>query len=295
MALPDLVLIGAPKCGTTSLFHWLAAHPDVATGTRKECQYLVDEGSSIFHANANYRHHGLDGYAAQFGDGQVVFDATPGYLYQETALRVLAEEIPDARLLVVVRDPVDRFVSAHRYYTNNQPVLDASVTAMQLFERCLAGGDGLPADEFVRDALGQGEYARHLDRWAHACGRERLRVMTSQDLRDRPRWVLEELAAWTDLDPAPFADLDLADHNVTYQVRHQGLQKVTAKVRHLVPRGRVRSVLARTYHRVNLAQGERPAEPDQDVLDRLAEHYRAWDERLANDWQVDVSRWRSQR
>lgn len=295
MALPNLVLIGAPKCGTTSLFHWLAAHPDVATGTRKECQYLVDEGSSIFHQNANYRDHGLDGYAAQFGDGAVVFDATPGYLYQETARRVLSTEIPDARLLVVVRDPVDRFVSAHRYYTNNQPVLDASVTAEQLLDLCLAGGDGLPADEFVRDALGQGEYARHLDRWAEACGRDRLRVMTSQDLRDRPRWVLDELSAWTGLDPAPFAGLDLADHNVTYKVRHQGLQKVTAKVRHLVPDGPIRAAMARAYHRINLSRGERPAEPDQEVLDRLAQYYRAGDGRLASDWQVDVSGWRSQR
>lgn len=292
MALPNLILIGAPRCGTTSLFHWLAAHPDVSAARTKEAQYLVDPGSSIFHDRANFRDHGLSGYADLFPEAPVVFDATPGYLYQRTALDVIARDLPDARLLVVLRNPTERFLSAHRYFTHNHPVLDVGVTPTELFERSLVGDASLPANEFVADAVAHGEYARVLAEWVAACGRERLMLVLSEDIRDRPAEVLTRIAAWTGLDPAPLLAQEFVAHNVSYSTRRHGIQRVVARARRLLPSGAVRAAVARAYRRLNVVTPATGNSSDDGLRARLQAHYEPWNRQLSEQFGLDLTSWR---
>lgn len=68
--LPNLVITGFPKCGTTSLFTWLADHPQVTGSTVKETNFFVDPGTHSFRSHANFRDHGLAGYKAYFQKAQ---------------------------------------------------------------------------------------------------------------------------------------------------------------------------------------------------------------------------------
>lgn len=100
MTLPGLLLLGAPKCGTTTLAQWWDLHPQGFTAPEKEVGFFTVEW-----------HRGLSWYAGRFagaGPGQVTCDASPGYLYDPRALDRIAQVLPNAKLAVVLREPVAR-------------------------------------------------------------------------------------------------------------------------------------------------------------------------------------------
>ena len=292
MNLPNAIIIGAPKCATTTLFHWLAAHPDVAPCLRKEAQYLVDEGSSIFRQDANFAEHGLDGYRRLFPkSAHVVLEATPGYLYQRTALQVISEQLTSARLVVVVRDPVERLMSVHRYYSHNKAVIDPAIGVGDFVDRLQRGEQIAKGNEFVNDALGHGEYVVHLRRWVEACGLARILVVRSEDLRSAPMATLRTVGDHLGLDRAGFADVELAEHNVSYRVRHHGVHRLVSKVHRLIPQSAARQALIRAYQSANV--GKRPVRTDGAESARavVAAHYQAFNAQLAEEFGVDTSRW----
>jgi hypothetical protein len=120
-ALPNLVVIGAMKCGTTSLHHYLDQHPDVAMSRTKELNFFFgpcDGDEPPDWAGGNW-HRGTPWYAAQFDPtSRVRGEASPGYTspsHGQVAGR-MAAVIPDARLVYVVRDPVRRALSQYRHH-----------------------------------------------------------------------------------------------------------------------------------------------------------------------------------
>lgn len=107
MSLPGLLLLGAPKCGTTTLARWWDLHPQGYTAPEKEVGFFTVEW---------YR--GLDWYAGRFAGataGQVTCDASPGYLYEPRALDRIAQVLPAARPVVILREPVSRVWSHWTY------------------------------------------------------------------------------------------------------------------------------------------------------------------------------------
>src|SRR4051794_3152154 len=101
--LPGLLVIGAPKAGTTTLARWWDAHPQGFTAPEKEVGF--------FWPNAA---RGLDWYRSRFAaahPGQVLCDASPGYMYFDDALDRIRDWLPDPRLVLVLREPVSRIRS----------------------------------------------------------------------------------------------------------------------------------------------------------------------------------------
>lgn len=107
--LPTFLIVGAQKSGTTALSSVLGAHPDVFMSQRKELHFF----------DLNFD-KGLTWYASHFQqarDQPQVGEATPSYLYLPLAIQRLADQLPDARLLVTLRNPVDR---AYSHYWHNR-------------------------------------------------------------------------------------------------------------------------------------------------------------------------------
>jgi hypothetical protein len=98
--LPDFLIVGTMKAGTTSLAAWLRAHPAVWSPSRKELHFFN-----------HLWDRGVDWYREQFEDapaGAVAGEAGPGYMIHKVYIERMAAVVPDARLLVVLRNPTDR-------------------------------------------------------------------------------------------------------------------------------------------------------------------------------------------
>lgn len=111
MPAPNFLIVGAPKCGTTALSEYLRAHPQVFMCQPKEPHYFAEDFA---------RHRVVDSwnaYAALFGgataDHRAIGEASVWYMYSATAIPAILDSIPHAKLIVLLRNPIDLAMSMH--------------------------------------------------------------------------------------------------------------------------------------------------------------------------------------
>ena len=180
--LPNFVVIGAMRSGSTSLYKYLQAHPDVYM-PRKEIHFFDrkwDRGLSWYLTR-------FEGHAGQTAVGE----ATPSYLAEPEALDRMASTIPDARLLAVLRDPVDRAYS--HYWMEHARARDP-----RTFEEAIA--DELAERPGAPDYLARGRYVRQLEDVGARFPRAQLQVVLFDDLRDRPQETYADVCRFLGID-----------------------------------------------------------------------------------------------
>ena len=136
MALPDFLIIGAPKAGTTALHSALATHPQLVLSPVKEPKFFLCDGEAPRPQAGPGDAHSVQEWIWRSNDYEALFDgappptlrgeSTPFYLYDRTAQVRIARAVPHARLIVVVRDPVDRAYSnwTHLWSDGLEPIDD---------------------------------------------------------------------------------------------------------------------------------------------------------------------------
>ena len=109
---PNLFVAGVPKAGTTSLFHYLALHPDVFPSSRKEPGFFHPFKIKDMDKNLEAYKKFFAGYSAQ----RYVMEATPGYFYggKESA-DAINNFSPESKIIIVLRNPVQRLFSFYKY------------------------------------------------------------------------------------------------------------------------------------------------------------------------------------
>jgi hypothetical protein len=231
---PDFFLIGAPKSGTTTLYHWLAAHPSIhMSPIREPCFFapeVVDytERSRAFNkADApslrawldgpmtGARSHGMvldwNDYLSLFryaGDTAVLGEASGNYLHSWNAPSRLKERIPGARMIVLLRKPADRLFSHFA----------SAVAAGEAGGRFGEWIDEQLRSESIREPrfgpVWTGMYAHHLKRWLAHFPRDRMSIHLYDDYRVDPAGVLEDVFTFLGVDPRHRIDTTRR-HNVT--------------------------------------------------------------------------------
>lgn len=182
--LPDFVVIGASKCGTTYFYNSLLKHPLVEPAACKEPNYfelLFDEGIEW------YRHCFPK---PRFKDGRktVTGEATPSYLYNPLVPERMAEVIPQARLIALLRNPVDRTYSA--YYHRIRGGRETR-TFEETIESSLDGPRFGPLSSAI--------YVDHLLHWSRFYSDEQMLVLKSEDFFERSPEILKRVLDFLDL------------------------------------------------------------------------------------------------
>lgn len=180
--LPTFCVIGAMKAGTTSLAAWLDEHPDVHIAPQKETLFF----------NTPYNFWlGVDWYREQFagaGAARAVGDATP-MMQNSLAVRHMADLLPEARLVAILRNPIDRAYSHYQHIRALGQERRSFREALAAERRDESGARGDPP----RDYLQRGRYARQLTTVLDRYDRDQLLVVLFEDLRDRPQEVVREV------------------------------------------------------------------------------------------------------
>lgn len=190
MTLPGLLLLGAPKCGTTTLARWWDLHPQGFTAPEKEVGFFTVEWR-----------RGLAWYAGRFAGaaaGQVTCDASPGYLYEPRALDRIAQVLPDAALAVVLREPVSRVWS---HWTYNA-ALGIEPRDFETVLREEAADEWHTPPGFPISYLHGSHYLSCLQEVEQRLGRRPL-VLFTDDLRADPAATFARLCEHVGVDVAP--------------------------------------------------------------------------------------------
>lgn len=182
-SLPNLIVIGAQKCGTTSLHYYLDQHPEIAMSRAKELDFFA--GSSSWSK-------GLDWYAAQFDAGATVRgESSVSYtnypLHRGVPAR-LHSAVPDAKLVYLVRDPLERIVSQYLHDfsagTEHRPI-----------EQALA--DGLGAHPYVA----RSRYYMQLEQYLPFFQPARILVLTQEELLTERVRTIRKVFDFLEVDP----------------------------------------------------------------------------------------------
>lgn len=232
--LPDFIILGAAKAGTTSLAAWLADHPQVFVSRQKELHF--------FSRDERYA-AGLTAYAANFAEAtadQRTGEATPSYLFNAAAADRMVEAIPGATLFALLRDPVDRAYSQY-WYNRTRGVENREFA--QAVDDELADPD-LERTPANLAYLTVGRYLPQLERYASLFSRDQLHVMLFEDLRRDPKKVFAEACAALGVDPEIVPASVGAVFNPSHTIRSQKLRQQMMRYRawERLPRRLVRRI-----------------------------------------------------
>ncbi len=201
MALPDFLVIGAPKAGTTALHAALARHPALFMSAIKEPKFFLTDGPPPTRGGPGdtrtYREHvwRLEDYEALFDAapaGVLRGESTPFYLYDRAAQARIRARIPAAKLIAVLRDPVERAHSnwTHLWSAGLEPIGDVVQACAEEDARIEAGW----AHFWHYTRLGR--YGEQLEHLYTAFPRERVLVLRYRQLLDDPVAALNRICAF---------------------------------------------------------------------------------------------------
>lgn len=197
---PDALLIGAPKAGTSALHAALATHPQVFATRPKEPKYYLCgdapppayRGPGDAHSQQEWvwRRRDYEALFAPAPDASVRIESTPFYLYSADARRRIAEDLPDVKLIAVVRDPVDRAYSnwTHLWVDGLEPCGDFVEACRQEEERIARGW--APFWHYLR----MGRYGEQLADLYDRVDRDRVLVLRYRELVSEPASTLDRVS-----------------------------------------------------------------------------------------------------
>lgn len=302
LAVPDVYLIGAPKCGTTSLARWLGEHRDVYVSVPKEPYFWAADYPRMrahygFDTRAAYEAL-YDGTAARSARRRV--DGSTTYLYSECAVPDIIGAAAGARFVVCVRNPVDLLMSYHR--TQLVALNEAETDFGRAWRRSLSGGlpDTDPLDPKLLDYPRVGRLGAALQRVLSTVSGERVHVVLLEELAADPGRTWNRLCTFLELDPEPTPGFEV--HNASNKAaRSAVLRRLTHRPPPLLeaPVRLLRQWSRTTPNRVVArakARMWRPAATPSvsaDVRTELADYFRADVELLAGLLDRDLVHWTS--
>jgi hypothetical protein len=223
MALPDFLVAGVPKAGTTALHAALAAHPGLYLSPVKEPKFFLTDGPPPARGGPGdaltYREHvwRREKYEALFDaapPGTLRGESTPLYLYDPAALDRIKAMIPDVKIIVILRDPVERAHSnwAHLWSAGLEPVGDFVQACAQEDRRIAAGWASF------WHYTGVGRYGEQLTHLFSLFPREQVLVIRYRRLLDSPTATLDRICAFLGVETGLLTEIPR--QNVTAQPEH---------------------------------------------------------------------------
>ena len=197
----DFIMIGAQKCATSWVYYCLRDHPEICLPQKKrEVEYIGGD---------RYQKRGTAWFKSLLDHceaNRVVGDVSVDYLIDPRSPKAVERHTSEVKLIVSLREPVDRAVSAYFWNLRRGSVqdLDVSVGLNRAVQAWLdaPGLDGYDPNACVRNLIARGMYAEQLRRYADRFGRRDLFVIFYDDLRKRPLDLLQKLYGFLDVDPA---------------------------------------------------------------------------------------------
>jgi hypothetical protein len=298
--VPGFFIVGEPKSGTTALYEMLRSHPQIFMPDFKEPRYFASDLPSRFQAP---RASGLDpetfeDYLALFdpaGPGQVTGEASTAYIWSKTAAGLIAEARPDAKIIVIFREPASYLRSLHLQLL--QIRIEKEKTLRKALEREPSRREGRHLPPEIADwpqvllYAERTRYVEHLERYHAAFGPEQVLTLIYDDFRKDNEGTLRQVLRFLEVDED--APVELTEANPTIRMRSQKLDEMMVAV--TVGKGPVSSAARRTvktimprrlrlnlrgliWRRVVFGQ---PEAPDEQLMSDLRVRFRGEVEALS--------------
>jgi hypothetical protein len=282
---PDFFIVGHPKCGTTALYEMLRSHPQVYMPACKEPWFFAPE----LHERTPPRPGGtprtLDQYLALFDPAlpeQRAGEASALYLWSQTAAARIAEVQPDARIIAILREPVDFLRSLHLQFLQVYVETEGDLRRALELEPRRRAGESVPRYTYWPQALLYSDFVRYvgqLRRYEAAFTRERMLVLVYDDFKCDNQRTVREVLRFLGVDESH--QIQARTANPTVQARSQRVHELVHAVSvgrgpvSLAIKGTVKALTPRRLRRRAMHTTQRrlvftdPQPPDEELINEL--------------------------
>lgn len=295
MRKPDFFIVGAPKCGTTAMNDYLNQHPDIFMGP-KEIHFF---GSDLHFTKPRIKR--IDEYVSKFskaGQDQLIGEASIWYLYSKTSAAEIKEFNPQARIIIMLRNPVDMLYSLHSQmlYTCNEDIEDfrSALNAEEARKMGLRIPDTarIPQGLFYREVA---KYSEQVQRYLDLFDRRNVYVIIFDDFKKNTSQVYRDCLRFLGVNDE-FRPTSFKVVNPNKKVRSKALNKfllfpsqVVCLGKHMVPKPLRQKLWAR-FRRLNIEYVSRPP-MDPKLRKCLQVEFTPEGERLSDLLGRDLTHW----
>ncbi len=286
--LPNLVIAGVVKGGTTSLYSYLCEHPNICCSSVKEtCYFSMYRYGQV---DARYKDttapfKQFQGYFSHCQQQKYVMEATPGYFEggATVASSIKATLGEDTKVLIVLRDPVERLVSFWKY-KKSMVELDDHLSLEGYIQQCQA----MPYELRVKQendrywGLDGGYYANHIAGWFDVFGSS-LKILFFDDLKSDSKSFLEKTCQWLELDTRFIETIDFTVQNKSMRYKNAQMQRLALHINDRTEKfwrshKRMKDLFRKAYYTLN-GQTHQDSVDEQTLL-RIRAIYRPYNQLL---------------
>lgn len=229
---PNLFIIGAPKTGSTSLYHYLAEHPQVFMCADKEPHYFSQDlrlqCQQLHGKLIKFKYPSLDEYHALFqgsADKDIIGDASTSYLYSTSAAEDIHAYNPEAKIIAILREPVELLHSWFHYisYTSEEPA-KTFAEALSLETKRKQNINNIPKSVWYPQRVYYREliqFDKQLERYYDLFEKDNIKVILTEDLQNNPDKIYDELLDFLSLNGHK---ADFSRHNVYQEIRFKKIK-----------------------------------------------------------------------
>lgn len=288
-----LLIVGEQKCGTTSLFDYLSAHPNIFGSNRKQTFFFMPDSFQKLNKTAAPIKYSEDpdeflrlfpGYS---GTEDYLLEATPDYLHTQQALeriRAFESVFEEIIILIVLRDPIQRFRSWFNF-AKQQQTIEQSTTITEFYKMNRPVEESYVSFDSCFFALDTGMYERNIPAYTEVFGAN-VRVYSFEEMKENTRQFMSKIAHDIGLNGNFYRNFEFKASNVTVSSRSAFLRVTYMSLRalylglfgerlryYLRP---VTATVSRFYHRLNdkKANGEDEVKNESSILNTLKNDYR---------------------
>lgn len=225
MPLPNLIIAGVHKAGTTSLFVYLSHHPETCASRIKEIGWFMPlrDGKTL---------PPLSEYEAYFihcNNSNWRLEASPGYLYGKTIIaEAIDQACPGSRIIIILRNPADR-LSSFYHQIRSKTMMDEEIDFESFVKKSLIQINNPGFDNYLIRGVKEGFYSDYLGDWLHLYG-NRLKIVFFDDQKINPKKVTVNITEWLGLDTDVYADDIFTVENKTEYYKNKLLHKSVLSV-----------------------------------------------------------------
>jgi hypothetical protein len=224
---PNFFIVGAPKAGTTSLYEYLQKIPSVYMSPVKEPFYFLPNSSLI---PGGVRITDKEKYLNLFRDAigyAAIGEASPAYLIHPDSARLIHDVVPYAKIIIILRDPIERAFSHYLMYLRygeSLPFIDAIEAEIVTQSKKPVPG------ELRRRYITQSLYTDNVKRYFDTFGKENVKVLIFEEFVQDTKGALQEILKFLNVDFQSIPDTVQEAHNPYLAVRSQTLARVLGRV-----------------------------------------------------------------
>lgn len=221
-----LIIGGTTKAGTTSLYNYLVAHPEVSGSFRKETNFFLDkewENASI------YRYEdGIEKYVANYRYSlaeKLYIEASPEYLYSPGTPVKIFNSLPKVKILFILRDPLSRLISWYKF-AKQIGIISPNLTFDNfVIQQSQNTGSIKP------NILEQGLYSKYLARYFEIFDSNRVKVVFFEELADNPLEVMKGISKFCEIEPEFYNNSQFEVFNKSEQMRFVKVHQIYITIR----------------------------------------------------------------